>query len=408
MGQKQHYSELSISLRVVGTDSESSAKILAWAVQLEALFEAMSDGLSVLDQEGRLIYANSAARKIFPFTNWLEYLAYPLSERAQVLDVRDETGAPLPLERWPLFHLLHGKRIPRNQAEPVLLRTPDAREHLLSLSGAPLYNVENQIVGAVLISQDISSFKEVEQLKDKVEAMKETEQLKDNFIAAAAHELRSPLTALMGYAEMLYQQAARSKNPELAEWQIEALEIIMHDATRIVSLMNDLLDVTRLHAGQLPLHCYNTNLVALVQRVVTRLNNTARQHTLVIESSAPYIAANLDVQRIEQVVTNLVNNAIKYSPDGREVLLTIQEDASIGRAVLSVRDHGIGIPISQQGRIFNRFFRATNATRLGLEGSGLGLYLSRELIRLHGGHISFESVEGQGSTFSLLLPLTPD
>ncbi len=405
MGQKQHSSEFPISLQVVGIGPESSAKILAWAVQLESLFEAMSDGLSVLDQKGRLIYANSAAHKIFQFTGWPEYLSYPLSERAQLLDVRDETGTSLPQERWPLFHLLRGKRIPRSQAETVLLRTPDAREHLLCLSGAPLYNAEGQIVGAVLISQDMSGLKEAEQLKSKIEAMKETEQLKDHFIAAAAHELRSPLTALMGYAEMLHQQAARSEGSELAEWQIEALENITHDTMRIVSLMNDLLDVTRLQAGQLPLYRYNTNLVALTRRVMTRLRDTTKHHTLIVKSSAPRIAAYLDVQRIEQVVTNLVNNAIKYSPNGGEVLLSIQEDIKTGTAILSVRDHGIGIPVSQQGQIFNRFFRATNVIRLGLEGSGLGLYLSRELIQLHGGHIWFESAEGQGSTFSISLPL---
>jgi signal transduction histidine kinase len=399
--------KLSISLQVTGTGLDSGAKIMAWANQLEALFEAMSDGLSIFDQKGRLLYANSAARKNFPFITWSEYLSRPLSEHAQLLDARDAAGASLPQERWPLPRLLRGEQIPRTQAETVLLHPPDAREHLLCLSGAPLYDAEDTIVGAVLICQDMSAIKETEQLKSKIEAMKEAEQLKDNFIAAAAHELRSPLTGLMGYAEMLHQQAVRSKGSELAEWQIEALETITHDTMRIVGLTNDLLDVTRLHAGQLPLHRYNTNLVALTRRVMTRLRDTTKQHMLVVKSSAPRIAAYLDVQRIEQIVTNLLNNAIKYSPHGGEVLLSIQEDAKTGMAVLSVRDHGIGIPVSQQGQIFQRFFRATNATRLGLEGSGLGLYLSRELIQLHGGHIWFESVEGQGSTFYISLPLAP-
>lgn len=398
---------LSISQQVTGTSPESNTQIMAWASQLKALFEAISDGLSIFDQEGHLLYANSAAHQIFLFADWSGHPVHPLAGRTQLIDVCDETGTSLPQERWPLPRLLCGERIPRTQAEAVLLRTPDAGEHLLCLSGAPLYAAEDKVVGAVLIAQDMSALKEVEQLKSRIEAMKEAEQLKDNFIAAAAHELRSPLTALVGYAEMLHQQAARSKGSELAEWQIEALETITHDTMRIVSLTNDLLDVTRLQAGQLPLYRYNTNLVALTRRVMTRLRDTTKQHTLVFKSSASRIAAYLDVQRSEQIVTNLVDNAIKYSPHGGEVLLSIREDAKTGMAVLSVRDHGIGIPVSQQEKIFHRFFRATNAIKLGLEGSGLGLYLSRELIQLHGGHIWFESVEGQGSTFSISLPLAP-
>ena len=129
---------------------------------------------------------------------------------------------------------------------------------------------------------------------------------------------------------------------------------------------------------------------------------------LVTAAVAPDLQAWGDRDASEQIVTNLVDNAIKYSPHGGEVLLSIQEDAKTGMAVLSVRDHGIGIPVSQQEKIFHRFFRATNAIKLGLEGSGLGLYLSRELIQLHGGHIWFESVEGQGSTFFISLPLAPE
>ena len=324
-------------------------------------------------------------------------------------------GDLLPLEEHVALQALRldGK----SEARQIFIHHPDGSIYLLLMHTLAL---DTSVFGelgktpsavrpseslAMVILQDITALKEVEQLKREIKAMKEAEQLKDNFIATAAHELRSPLTALMGYAEMLNQQTARSKGSELAEWQIEALETIAHDTMRIVSLTNDLLDVTRLQAGQLPLHRYNTNLVALVHRVVTRLRDTTKQHTLVVESVVPRIAANLDVQRIEQIVTNLMNNAMKYSPNGGKILLSIQEDVSTGMAVLSVRDPGIGIPVNQHAQIFSRFFRATNVTRLGLEGSGLGLYLSRELIQLHGGQIWFESIEGQGSTFFISLPL---
>ncbi|HEU5383515.1 MAG TPA: ATP-binding protein [Ktedonobacteraceae bacterium] len=545
--------------RIADSELESNRKVMLWISHLEAFFEAMSDGLTVYDQEGRLIYANAAARQTIVFPGWLDYLSLPLSSRASSLHLLEETGTPLPQEHWPLVRLLRGERIPGTQAEMVMLRTPDGRELLFSVSGFPLFGAGDFVVGAVIISkalrkrqpykqqlisstaetllellkpvieelpcgvyivqgeearlvlanraateawgtlwqpgqpleeflrsrgityfreeggplppeeqialqavrqggkieprrifirhsdgnmrlllthalalhprmfetsphakssttrpadslamvivQDITALKEAEQLKLDIKAMKEAEQIKDNFIAAAAHELRSPLTALMGYAEMLHQQAVSSKSSDLAEWQIEALETIAHDTMRIVGLTNDLLDVSRLQARKLPLHCYNTNLVALALRVVTRLRDRTKRHTLVVESGDQHIAVNVDVQRIEQAITNLVNNAIKYSPDGGEVLLSMKEEAQAGMVILSVRDQGIGIPANQQAQIFSRFFRATNGTRLGLEGSGLGLYLSRELILLHGGQIWFESSEGLGSTFFVSLPL---
>jgi signal transduction histidine kinase len=541
------------------SELESSRKVMLWASHLEAFFEGMSDGLTVYDQEGRLIYANTVARQTIVFPGWFDFLSLPLAARASSLHLLEETGTPLPQERWPLVRLLRGERIPGTQAEMVMLRTPDGRELLFSVSGSPLFGTGDHVIGAliiskasrkrqlhkqqliaspaemllellkpvidglpcgvyivqgeqarlvlanraateawgtlwqpgqpleeffrskdikcfreegdplppeeqialqavrqggkieprhilirypdggmhlllthalaldpwifttpsneestalhpsdswaIVISQDITALKEAEQLKLDIKAMKEADQIKDNFIATAAHELRSPLTALMGYAEMLHQQATSNKSSDLAEWQIEALETITHDTMRIVGLTNDLLDVSRLQAGKLPLHCYNTNLVTLAHRVVTRLRDRTKRHTLIVESVDQPIAVCVDVQRIEQVVTNLVNNAIKYSPNGGEILLSIKEEAQSGMVILSVRDHGIGIPANQQAQIFSRFFRATNGTRLGLEGSGLGLYLSRELILLHSGQIWFESSEGLGSIFFISLPL---
>jgi signal transduction histidine kinase len=257
----------------------------------------------------------------------------------------------------------------------------------------------------VIVLQDARASKEAEKLRQEITALKEAEQQKDDFIATAAHELRRPLTALVGYAEMLKQQTAGSMRSELAEWQIEALETITHVSCQLVDLTNDLLDVTQLQAGKFELHRYTTDLVALSHRVIAKMRVTVKHHTLAIEAKAPRIAANIDIQRIEQVLINLLSNAIKYSPAESTVRLTIQEDQEAGNAVLAVHDQGIGIPPSQRIHIFNRFFRADNARVLGVEGAGLGLYLCRELVQQHGGRIWFESVEGEGSSFYVLLPL---
>ncbi len=206
---------------------------------------------------------------------------------------------------------------------------------------------------------------------------------------------------------MLLVQTARGKGSELADWQTEALQSIDQSTLRLVELIDDLLDVTRLQAGRLELHLEPTDLVALVQRVVARFQITTERHRLSLHTSMEHLVVYLDPRRIEQVLSNLINNAIKYSPQGGTIDMSISEDEEKGLALLSIRDQGIGIPTHQQANVFGRFVRADNARTYGIGGTGLGLYLCRELIERHGGRIWFESTEGKGSTFFVALPVRP-
>jgi signal transduction histidine kinase len=240
-----------------------------------------------------------------------------------------------------------------------------------------------------------------------VTALKEAEQLKDEFVGIAAHELRTPLAVLQGFVQTLLVQTARGKGPALADWQTEALQDINQATSRLGDLIADLLDVTRLQAGRLRLHYEPTDLIALTRRVMTRLQMTTEQHTLSLHTSLEHLVVSSDPQRLDQVLSNLINNAIKYSPNGGPVTVSIGEDAQAHEALFSVHDTGIGIPAHQQTRVFGRFMRADNARAYGIGGTGLGLYLSREIIERLAGRIWFESTVGQGSTFFIALPLLP-
>jgi signal transduction histidine kinase len=244
-------------------------------------------------------------------------------------------------------------------------------------------------------------------VQQDVTALKEAERLKDEFIGIAAHELRTPLAVVKGFSQTLIIQTAHGNGPELADWQTEAIQDIDQATTRLVELTEDLLDVTRLQAGRLQLQFEPTDLVALVQRIIKRFRVTTDQHQIAFETAEENIVVTIDPRRIEQVMSNLISNAIKYSPDGGKIEVTVLEDKKVNTALLCVRDYGIGIPAYQQGRIFSRFMRADNAHAHNIGGTGLGLYLCRELIERHNGRVWFESIEGQGSTFYVSLPLLP-
>lgn len=227
------------------------------------------------------------------------------------------------------------------------------------------------------------------------------------------------------------------------EWQEEAVTAIMESSLRLAALTDDLLDATRLQANRLELRPEPLDLGALVRRVAKRSQVTTRDHTIHTVVPKEPVVVDADTHRVEQVLTNLLSNAIKYSPDGGTIEISVevtpevthtgattedeplgemptppdraaqtvrdqaraaQPTRSVGIARVAVRDHGIGIPSHQQGCVFGRFGRADNARERGIAGSGLGLYLSHELIERQGGRLWFESSEGVGTTFTFELP----
>jgi signal transduction histidine kinase/GAF domain-containing protein len=526
---------------------EAEHQAQAHASQLEAIFEALTDGVFVYDRHGNIMQVNTVARRLFALDVVPDYTARPLEERLALLDVHDTQGQCLSRGNSPPGRLLKGEVLTGANAMEVQMRALDGREMQASIGGAPLWDQEGRIAGAVITLRDMSERHRLQQLERRihaetearrallqmildelpssvylvhgsdarlilanratatvlgaswppgqpmgeflrendirvfgmdgralapeqlatlravrdgemvyqqqevirlpdgtsmpalvnavaldlyhlfsspvdatkplaegtepaalvvhqdVSAMKEAERRKDEFIAIAAHELRNPLAVLKSYAQALLFQARRGRGYELTDWQREALQNIDQATHRLVDLTEDLLDVTRLQAGQLALHPEPTDLVALTRRVVARLQVTTERHPIAIHAAQEHIVAEVDPRRIEQVLGNLVTNAIKYSPEGGRIDLTLREDQQTHTVELCVEDQGIGIPAHQQARIFGRFERADNAHKI--DGTGLGLYICRALVEQHGGRIWFESIEGQGSTFFIALPM---
>jgi signal transduction histidine kinase len=223
--------------------------------------------------------------------------------------------------------------------------------------------------------------------------------VRDDFLSIAAHELRNPLACLSLHAQVALQRLSR--NEQFDPTRIEhSLESISQQANRLSRLLDRLLDVSRLDADQLTLQRRPTNLTALVEQVVSSTRARIDRHQIVLETLSS-LRAWIDPLRLEQVLANLLDNAIKHSPHGEPIVVTLSQPR-LGRLELAVSDRGIGIPIEARDRIFERFFQARpeDAT----QGLGLGLYVSRQIVKLHGGEIRADFPADGGTRFVVTLP----
>ncbi len=222
--------------------------------------------------------------------------------------------------------------------------------------------------------------------------------IREEFLSVAAHELKTPVTAVRGFAQLLMRQLNQEKQPDPIRLR-RSLDMINQQSERLLKLIVRLLDLSRLQGGRLVIEPEVTDLTPVIQRVVEGVRTTAEKHTLVVETASSIIA-NVDALRIEQVVINLLDNAVKYSPDGGviELKLSIPTPHYIE---MRVKDQGLGIAPEDRDRIFERFYQAHDQ---GFGGIGIGLYISRQIIELHGGKIEAEFPAEGGTIFIVTLP----
>jgi signal transduction histidine kinase len=225
--------------------------------------------------------------------------------------------------------------------------------------------------------------------------------LRDIFFSVAAHELKTPLTSLLGQAQLLQRRMRRERAAD--ERNLRGVQVVAAQASRLNQMVAALLDIARIEQGQLSIERGPLDLCALALQVVEEIQPTLNRHTVVYEAAASELPIEGDALRLEQVLQNLIGNAVKYSPGGGEVRVRVGRQD--GRALVAVSDQGIGIPAEALPRLFTRFFRAGNADPHGISGMGIGLYVVGEIVALHGGEIAVASQEGQGSTFTVWLPL---
>ncbi len=282
---------------------------------------------------------------------------------------------------------------------------PDA---WVSTTKMPLLDGDGRVIGTFGISRDVTAqvgaedtlARQASELSAQNERLRELDRLKDEFIATVSHELRTPLTSIIGYIELLRDEGMDGPNTG------QFTEVIGRNAEQLLRLVGDLLFLSRMRTGKLAIDLHATDLAGLAAKAVAEMRPQARRKNveLVLSATAvPPFAA--DPVRITQLLGNLISNAVKFTGAGGRVEVSIgaQEDG----AVLAVADTGAGIPAADREKIFERFYRSATAARLVVPGTGLGLPIVKAIVEAHGGSITVDSAEGQGSTFTVHLPLRP-
>lgn len=249
--------------------------------------------------------------------------------------------------------------------------------------------------------------------QNAIAAQRELDRLKDQFLSVASHELRTPLTSIKGFTQ-IFQRELRKREVagdipvSLVERQHRLLDNILHQSNRMGDLIDEMLDISRIQSGQLQLrYSDDVNVVQMVARIVEQQRDTTQDHSIVFDVQQPEIIVTVDEGRLEQVLNNLISNAIKYSPAETSVEVGLELQDS-NKVLLWVSDSGFGISPEHQAHIFERFYRARNTAATNVDGLGLGLYISYEIIAQHGGRMWVESKLDEGSIFYILLPQRPD
>jgi len=268
----------------------------------------------------------------------------------------------------------------------------------ISLTVSPIINEKGEVVGASKIARDITEKVEIEnQLKEYTKKLKELNSAKDEFIGMASHELKTPLTSINAYLQLL-DRTVQNKQAK------SFLAKTMHQVRKLSRLVSDLLDVSKIEVGKLQLNPAPFNVDDLIDEAIENVQHITASHKLIRENRLGDVQVSADRPRIEQVLINFLTNAIKYSP-GRDRVL-ISADYKNSQLTVAVKDFGIGVPPEEAEKIFTRFYRVQELNPT-LAGLGIGLYISLEIIRRHHGKIWLESEPGKGSTFYFRIPSMP-
>lgn len=341
--------------------------------RLNSVLTHMTDGVIATDRRGKVITINEMALSLLQVKNQ-EAIGSSILE---LLDIEED---------YTLRKLLEDPN------EILLERMNDDREEvIIHVDFAMIRRESGFISGLVCVLHDVTD-------------QEKNERERRQFVSNVSHELRTPLTSMRSYIEALSDGAW--KDPEVAP---NFLHVTLEETDRMIRMINDLLNLSRIDSGNNQLQLEYVNFNELVNFVLDRFEmmiaNNQKNYVIKREFTRRPLWVEIDTDKIIQVLDNIMNNAVKYSPDGGEITCHLLETHN--NVLLSISDQGLGIPRKDLGKVFERFYRVDKARARAQGGTGLGLAISKEVVKAHGGNIWVESEEGQGSTFFISLPYEP-
>ena len=371
--------------KVLNDLQERSQKLNEEKLKYESLLVNIGDGIIATDQDGNITTINNSAELMLGWINQ-DLTGKPITE---VIKFMDEKDNEIPLYKTPtVLALSTGEKVIIPPADTYYLVRKDKTHFPVGLSVTP-YIFGNKIIGTIMVFRDITLEKNIDTAKSE-------------FVSLASHQLRAPLTAVKWYSEMLLTD----KNEKLSDKQIELVQIIVKSNNRMTDLINSLLNVSRLELGTFLIEPEPTDMVAVTRDVIDELkvNILEKKLDVVTKFQKDKITLDADPKLLRMVLQNLLSNAVKYTPANGKIGVDISV-LTDGYKV-EVSDNGYGIPRQNQTSIFNKLYRADNVKSKDVEGTGLGLYIVKQIIDNSGGKIWFKSEENLGSTFYFTLPLS--
>jgi PAS domain S-box-containing protein len=345
---------------------------------LSAIIDNSAEGVMILDGSGQVQVFN---RALAHMTGWDAQEAIGRSAES-VLALRDRQGQPLPLPEAPSQRTSAAEARAYVEGEVVRRGGPPMTA---GVTATPLYDGDGNLARVILNVVDITRFRQAEELKS-------------TFVSVVSHELKTPVALIKGYAETLRREDADWDRDTMQE----SLGVIAEEADHLTHLIDSLLEASRIQAGGLRLEPTDVHLARLAERVTDGFRTQTEIHQFELDFDPDFPPVWGDPERLREVLSNLVSNAIKYSPDGGTVWVGGRTDQT--GVTVYVADQGIGIPPEEQARIFERFHRVESGLHRSTEGTGLGLYLVKAVIEAHGGRVWVESAPGRGSIFMFTLP----
>ncbi len=352
-------------------------------VRVEAILNSLGEGVLTVDNNWHTTYVNE------PAVTLLGERARILSQDAtQIVGLEDVDGRRIAIEHHPIRTAIIRKRrvaFGMTMGPAYFVKSIGLHHRRVGMTITPTTR-DGKVTGAAVVIRDITDESNMDRAKSEI-------------ISIASHQLRTPLTAIRWYIKTLIDDKKLT-----AEQRTKYLQQVYDSNNHMVRLVDALLNVSRIDLGTLNLTPEAVDIKAVLRNVLKDLDVEIRAKSLTVTTSANkhLLPALIDPNAMHIILQNLVSNAIKYSPKGKEISISMQQQVS--DAVIEIRDQGVGIPDVDQRKIFTKLFRASNATTVSTDGSGLGLYITKAMVERARGKISFESTEKHGTVFYVIIP----